>query len=391
MVDYPTRGRVAETRIGYCFRSCAALLAVGLASIAGANVPASDGAPIDASLRNDASLADVFFTDRMNGWAVGDRGVIWHTSDSGTTWAQQNSNVACRLNSVFFIDRNRGWIVGGESRPYARATHGVILRTENGGASWVAVPRLMLPMLTRVMFFDENVGVAIGYAAPSQPAGVFVTRDGGQAWQSLPTDQSGCWLAGDFLDANTGAIAGSGGRFATIARHQVVHSPLATLSLRSFHAMRLIAPAGGWIVGDGGLVMSTSDGGRSWQSTPAELPNNAAEHFDFRALAVHGQQVWIAGTPGTRVFRSQDGGQSWQGFDTVHFAPIRALAFVDAQNGWAVGDLGCILSTQDGGSTWRGSAKADAAPQCSRCLPVRPMCRSSWLRKWVPQKATLRP
>ena len=99
--------------------------------------------------------------------------------------------------------------------------------------------------------------------------------------------------------------------------------------------------------------MSTSDGGRSWQSTPAELPNDAAEHFDFRALAVHGQQVWIAGTPGTRVFRSQDGGQSWQVFDTGHFAPIRALAFVDAQNGWAVGDLGCILTTQDGGSTWR--------------------------------------
>ena len=145
---------------------------------------ASDGAPIDATLRNDASLADVFFSDRMNGWAVGDRGVIWHTTDGGTTWAQQNSNVACRLNSVFFIDRDRGWIVGGESRPYARATLGVILRTENGGASWVAVPSLMLPLLTRVKFFDENVGVAIGYAAPSQPSGVFVTRDGGQTWQA---------------------------------------------------------------------------------------------------------------------------------------------------------------------------------------------------------------
>ena len=200
-------------------------------SIAGAIASASDGVPIDATLRNDASLADVFFTDRMNGWAVGDRGVIWHTTDGGTTWAQQNSNVACRLNSVFFIDRHRGWIVGGESRPYARATQGVVLRTENGGASWVAVPRLMLPLLTRVKFFDENVGVAIGYAAPSQPSGVFVTRDGGQTWQALPTDQTGCWLAGDFLDANTGAVAGSGGRFATIARHQVVHSPLATPSL----------------------------------------------------------------------------------------------------------------------------------------------------------------
>ena len=178
--------------------------------------PRRTATPIDATLRNDASLADVFFHDRMNGWAVGDRGVIWHTTDGGTTWAQQNSNVACPLNSVFFIDRDRGWIVGGESRPYTQATRGIVLRTQNGGASWAAVPGLMLPLLTRVKFFDENVGVAIGYARPSQPSGVFVTRDGGQTWQSLPTDQTGCWLAGDFLDANTGAIAGSGGQFATI-------------------------------------------------------------------------------------------------------------------------------------------------------------------------------
>src|SRR5688500_11998984 len=31
------------------------------------------------SLRTDASLADVCFVDANTGWAVGDRGVIWHT------------------------------------------------------------------------------------------------------------------------------------------------------------------------------------------------------------------------------------------------------------------------------------------------------------------------
>jgi photosystem II stability/assembly factor-like uncharacterized protein len=228
-----------------------------------------------------------------------------------------------------------------------------LLRTENGGVTWTNVARLQLPMLTRIKFFDLSNGVVIGYASQAQPAGVFATRDGGDTWQALPTDQAGSWLAGDFLDHDTGAVAGPAGRFATITRRQVVHSPLADWSLRSFHALRLVGPTRGWIVGDGGLLMSTSDAGRSWQSVSAELLNGTTEQFDFHALAVHGQRVWIAGSPGTRVFRSDDAGATWQPIGTGQFTPIRALAFADEQRGSAVGDLGTILTTQDGGCTWQ--------------------------------------
>jgi hypothetical protein len=99
--------------------------------------------------------------------------------------------------------------------------------------------------------------------------------------------------------------------------------------------------------------MSTSDAGRSWQSAQSELLDATAEHFDFHALAVLGPCVWIAGSPGTRVFRSGDGGENWRQFDTGQFVPIRTLTFIDPQRGWAAGDLGCILATQDGGCTWQ--------------------------------------
>ena len=195
------------------------------------------------------------------------------------------------------------------------------------------------------------------------PSGAFSTHDGGNTWQPLTTDQSGGWLAGDFLAPDAGAVAGQAGRLATMQRHQLISSPLATSSLRSFRAMRLVAPTTGWAAGDGGLLMTTHDLGRSWQTPPTELPQSTSNQFDFHAIAVQGSQVWVAGSPGTRIFHSPDSGQTWDAATTGQTIPIRALSFVDANHGWASGELGSILSTSDGGHTWtvqRSGAKRAA-------------------------------
>jgi photosystem II stability/assembly factor-like uncharacterized protein len=325
----------------------------------GAKIPVAKSAAtsshrlaINNNFRHDASLTDAFFIDSTSGWAVGDRGVIWHTADGGATWQQQSSGVTCSLSSVFFMNDQRGWAVGGECRPFSKSTQGVVLRTENAGRTWTQVAAPTLPRLRRVKFFDRQLGVAIGDVSPTIPSGVVATRDGGATWEPLPTDKAGSWLAGDFLDAQTGALAGPAGLTATLARHRVVHSPLATSSLRSTYAMRLLAPTGGWMAGDGGLILTTKDLGYSWQSPPADLPESA-DQFDFRALDVIDKCVWIAGSPGTHVFFSPDSGQTWSAFPTGHFTPLRALTFIDADHGWAVGDLGNILATDDGGRTWK--------------------------------------
>jgi hypothetical protein len=126
--------------------------------------------------------------------------------------------------------------------------------------------------------------------------------------------------------------------------------------------MRLVAPTGGWAVGDGGLLMTTTDLGHSWQTPTASLPDSAADLFDFQAVAVAGSNIWIAGWPGTLIFHSGDDGKTWQPTATNQTAPIHSLHFVDAQNGWAAGALGTILCTHDGGNTWQpqraGAARA---------------------------------
>ena len=43
------------------------------------------------------------------------------------------------------------------------------------------------------------------------PSGVFVTDDGGRHWRPLPGSGAAGWLAADFLDLRTGALAGRNG------------------------------------------------------------------------------------------------------------------------------------------------------------------------------------
>ncbi len=330
--------------------------AVGLAGamvlvMAGAAEARDEGDPPDA-MRGDAQLADVTFVDREHGWAVGDRGVIWHTSDGGKHWSLQNSTVDCRLASVFFLDAKTGWAAGGYTLPYTHASAGVVLRTRDGGQTWTLERKLVLPVLARIGFFDPVHGWAFGQTSAYFPSGVFTTQDGGRTWSALPAAESRAWLAGDFLDLNTGALAGSAGALAAI-RRRGVEGVSVDFGLRALKRMQFVSPSAGWLVGDGGLVLKTQDLGKTWQTTDGDIAASIRNHFDFSALAARGQYCWVAGTPGTRVLHSADAGRTWSVGDTGQTLPIHGLAFVDEHMGYAVGDLGTILATTDGGKTWQ--------------------------------------
>ena len=75
--------------------------------------------------------------------------------------------------------------------------------------------------------------------------------------------------------------------------------------------------------------------------------------MDFAALAVRGPKCWIAGTPGSRVLHSPDGGRTWTHLPHAHVAAAGRLCFPDDRHGWAVGAMGTILASDDGGRTWR--------------------------------------
>ncbi len=303
------------------------------------------------SFRRDARLWDVCMADAEFGWAVGDRGTVWHTRDGGQIWRMQRTGVEASLRAVAFANREAGIAVGAKTDPYTHTSSAVILLTRDGGRQWLSSRDALIPGLKRVGLFDTRNGWAVGDPSAMYPSGVFMTTDSGQSWRPLTGPGTTSWLTADMVDPQTGALAGRKGTAAAVRRGEVRPGEVGLFGLRNLAQLRLSPPTGGWLAADGGLLLNTPDLGISWQTPPAELPQ-AAMHFDFHALAVHGSHVWVAGTPGTRVFHSADGGRSWQVSPTGSRAPIRGLAFADERRGVAVGDLGTILATSDGGQTW---------------------------------------
>jgi photosystem II stability/assembly factor-like uncharacterized protein len=117
------------------------------------------------------------------------------------------------------------------------------------------------------------------------------------------------------------------------------------------------APGGknAWIVGEQGLIMHSGDGGDTWQVQHSKATNQllsiaAVSDTDVSAVGDHGTLLW-----------SNDGGQSWE-LTALNNLTFYAVAFSDPANGWAVGEFETILHSADGGKTWqvqRGGKVAD--------------------------------
>ncbi len=306
-------------------------------------------------MQADAELTSICFVNADLGWAVGDRGTIWHTPDGGRNWQLQRSPATCRLETVQFLDPENGWAVGGWTHPYTHQTSGIVLRTRDGGKVWQVIPDLTLPALKVARFFDHKRGWAAGDGSPLYPGGVFRTEDGGRTWIPIPKGRTLGWTAADFRNGDRyergGVVAGRGGEVAIASMVELKPARTNHLGSRYLRKLVLAGESGGWLVGDGALALTTKDGGFTWSAPATALPEEARD-FDFRAVAVFGNHCWIAGNPGSCIFHSHDAGQTWQTYRTEQSLPLRALTFLDENRGWAVGSLGTILATRDGGRTW---------------------------------------
>lgn len=300
----------------------------------------------------DARLNDIQFVDDQHGLAVGDHGTIWQTRDGGANWQQVPSGTEAHLTSLHLLDARHGWAVGGEPLPYSENTRGVVLRTSDGGSTWQRMPEQSLPKLSCVQFEDSQHGWVLGATSHLFPSGLFETNDGGRSWRSLPGAQGTTFHRFATLPSGELLLAGEGGSLSLADRGGIRKPTLQTDPLRTMRDVVVAGTNFATAVGDGGLILTSTNAGASWETVPqAPLPRTMRQ-LDLHAVERLGQHIWAAGSPGSVVLYSGDGGSTWEVRRTPTSVPLQALFFRDENSGWAAGALGTILHTNDGGRTW---------------------------------------
>ena len=307
-----------------------------------------------------AALHDLHMLDAQRGFAVGDHGLILHTQNGGRDWKQVYSGVSCELHAIQFLDDKHGWAVGGSMLPSLRPridrvgyeisqdSQGVILKTTDGGQSWKRVPTTALPLLTDIAMLSERRGHAVGVGNGLQPSGVFETSDGGISWSSAVTEQTMGWQS---LASNRDrtAIVGLRSELAEVQGGQVKPAQSLVPHQLMLHAIHFDKRGRGFAVGNQGALLVSNSIREPWRYHSHQA---LTSDFDIHAVGTFEDDVFLAGSPGSRIHCWHTDSDQWQVLETGQALPIKRVQFVDANHGWALCSLGRILATRDGGQSW---------------------------------------
>jgi photosystem II stability/assembly factor-like uncharacterized protein len=270
---------------------------------------------------NIPQIRSTAFIGADKAWLVTDRdGELWRTEDGGKNWHKLSGKaISGMFRVVSFIDSQRGWAVNYE---------GKVWRTGDGGQSWVFIsyPKggkynepIFLP--EQMLFVDESHGWIIDAFA------IWQTKDGGTNWD--------CSLS-------------------------ISDTP----ALGSWQPLRIffINPNIGWVSTTNGIVHSTKDGGKTWQSKEIGWGSKLEGVF-----FINQNTGWLGGTPSGELYHSENGGKSWWKQQQIsiekNYIGIEDVYFLNEKVGWAIGrtwmtngtrrSQGGIFRTSNGGRTWQ--------------------------------------
>lgn len=225
------------------------------------------------------------------------------------------------------------------ARIVAVGERGVIALSDDGGASWRQAPCPVSVTLTMVRFADERHGVAVGHGGS-----VLATDDAGASWTLRLDGRRAAQLV---LAAATTPEA------RREAERLVDDGPdKPFLDVQLWDAQRLL------VVGAYGLALHSADGGRSWTSWSARLPNPKALHWYVARR--QGGVLLLAGEQGL-LARSDDDGQTFRALAS----PYKGSWFtadLAADGGIVLAGLrGNVWRSADGGEVWQRVTAPDPA------------------------------
>ena len=154
-----------------------------------------------------------------------------------------------------------------------------------------------------------------------------------------------------FPSASIGYIVGDGGLILKSTDAGITWVQQTSNTTSTLYGVFFKSDTEGWACGASGTLVSTTDGGTTWV---VHAQSGVITTSSFNDIYFVGTLGW-AGNDDNSLYRTTDNGVTWalaQGFAD----DVNSVSFADANNGYAALDGAGIAYSQDGGATWTAAS-----------------------------------
>lgn len=312
-----------------------------IAVLAAAFVQTATAQWVKLNTRSFSTLKDIYFQNSNTGWITGTDGTLLRTDDGGKTWQPIQKFTTDSLLQVYFTDASTGWMLC-ERNIYGRGRNptSYLRKTTNGGVTWnkIEFEDAERERVTHLLFDKNGIGTAFG------EGGIFYKlQEDGETWKKMRAAIHFLLLDGAYSDGQTGAIVGAGGTIVFTEDGGLTWSKATLLGDQDSRINAVVFTSNklGWAVGSGGKLFTATGGGRLWRTQQTDVSANLNDIF-----FANSRDGWVVGDEGT-ILRTTNGGASWTEVRSRVSHNLNKVVF-NGNRGFAIGMGGTLLATGDG-------------------------------------------
>ena len=210
-------------------------------------------------------------------------------------------------------------------------------------------PSIKIGSINDIFMYNEDIGIAVG-----ENSTLLRTEDGGQRWFSIESPVDSNFNSVDFLDKYIGFAVGDKGSVIKTINGGFSWNAVEVNESRDLNGVKIINKSRVCIVGDAGLTLISEDGStfRSSFKTTSTVKNLNSLYFHDAFVG------WAVGAEGT-LLSTRDGGNSWDLISISEISrgtsitdTINSVVFFNMNDGLISCDNGKMYRTSDSGYSW---------------------------------------
>jgi len=176
---------------------------------------------------------------------------------------------------------------------------------------------------------------------------VFISNVNSQGWEwQNPSPQGNPLYSSWFFNPDYGFMVGDIGTIMKTTDGGGSWNMIKSNATEKLLSVHFVDMNIGYIAGEGASILKTVDGGDTWLKLNCSDPQDI-----FTCVYFINEDIGFVSSAYGRVFKTIDGGETWVQHNLSNHS-LQCVKFFDSNNGIIVGDYGKIYITEDGGNTW---------------------------------------